>query len=109
MEDQLLQQCFNLVLVDSDQKFDAVFDKYYSFLSDKYLVTVANVVGNSTKKALAKPYLIQKITDELLKVENISITPRLTEECKRLLVDTDDRILDVELNSYIRVLTDNRK
>jgi len=37
----------NLAKVDSEQKFDAVFDKYYSFLNDEYMVTVANVVGNS--------------------------------------------------------------
>ncbi|MFB0552246.1 MAG: hypothetical protein ACETWQ_02930, partial [Phycisphaerae bacterium] len=43
--------------------------------------------GHSGKIALAKPYLIQKITDELLKVENISTTPHLTEECKRVIAE----------------------
>src|SRR4030067_2803856 len=46
----------NLCAVDVDNKFDATFDKYYGFLNDEYLVTVANVVGNSAKIALAKPY-----------------------------------------------------
>jgi hypothetical protein len=50
------------------------------------MITVANVVGNSSKIAQAKPYLIPKITDELLKVENIPTTLHLTEECKRLIV-----------------------
>jgi len=77
----------NLTRVDKDAKFDAIFDKYYSFLNDEYMVTVANVVGHSGKIALAKPYLIQKITDELLKVENISTTPHLTEECKRVIAE----------------------
>jgi hypothetical protein len=77
----------NLAKVDADKKFDAVFDKYYSFLNDAYMVTVANVVGNSAKIALAKPYLAQKITEELLKVENISTTPHLTEECKRVIAE----------------------
>jgi hypothetical protein len=77
----------NLAKVDADKKFDAIFDKYYSFLDDAYMVTVANVVGNSAKIALAKPYLIQKITNELLKVENISTTPHLTEECKRVIAE----------------------
>ena len=70
----------NLTKVDEDRKFDAIFDKYYSFIDDEYLVTVANVVGHSGKIALAKPYLIERITNELLKVENISITPHLTEK-----------------------------
>lgn len=63
------------------------FDKYYSFLNDEYMVTVANVVGHSGKIALAKPNLIPKITNELLKVENISTTPHLTEECKRVIAE----------------------
>jgi hypothetical protein len=77
----------NLARVDRDKKFDAIFDKYYSFINDAYMVTVANVVGNSGKIALAKPYLISKITNELLKVENISTTPHLTEECKRVIAE----------------------
>ena len=77
----------NLAKVDGNKKFDAIFGKYYSFLNDVYMVTVANVVGNSAKIALAKPYLAQKITKELLKVENISTTPHLTEECKRVIAE----------------------
>ena len=77
----------NMAKVDVDRKFDAVFDKYYSYLNDAYMVTVANVVGNSAKIALAKPHLIKKITNELLKVEKISTTAHLTEECKRVIAE----------------------
>jgi len=77
----------NLARVDEDKKFDAAFDKYYSFVNNEYMVTVANVVGHSGKIALAKPYLIDKITSELLKVDAISLTPHLTEECKRVITE----------------------
>jgi hypothetical protein len=77
----------NLCKVDKDQKFDSVFDRYYSFLNDSYMVTVANVVGNSGKIATSKPYLLHKITTELLKVENISVKPHLTEECKKVIIE----------------------
>ncbi len=77
----------NLTRVDTKKRFDAVFDKYYSLLNDGYMVTVANVIGNSSKIALAKPYLIDKITNELLKVETLSITPHLTEECRRIVAE----------------------
>jgi hypothetical protein len=77
----------NLTKVDEDKKFDAVFDRYYGFLNDAYMVTVASVVVNSARIALAKPHLTQKITNELLKVENISTTPHLTEECKRVIAE----------------------
>jgi hypothetical protein len=88
----------NLARVDADNKFDAVFGKYYSFLDDEYMVTVANVVGNSGKIALAKPYLIPEVTEELLKVQNLSTTPHLTEECKRVIaqqaIKTFDQFFD---------------
>lgn len=77
----------NIAKVDRNQQFDAVFDRYFGFLNDEYMVTVANVVGNSGKIALSKPYLIPKITEKLLKVENISVTPHLTEECRRVIVE----------------------
>jgi len=77
----------NLAGVDKDKKFDDVFDKYYSFLNDEYMVTVANVVGNSGKIARAKPYLINKIANELLKVDDLSATPHLTEECIRVIAE----------------------
>jgi len=85
----------NLAKVDKDRKFDAIFDKYYSFLNDEYMVTVANVVGHSGKIALAKPHLIQKITNELLKVENISTTPHLTEECKKVIAEKAIKSFDL--------------
>ena len=85
----------NLTQVDADNKFDAIFDKYYSFLENDYMVTVANVVGNSGKIALAKPYLIPKITDELLKVQDISTSPHLTEECKRVIAQHTIKTLDL--------------
>jgi hypothetical protein len=88
----------NLAAVDVDKKFDAAFDKYYGFLDAEYMVTVANTVGNSAKIALAKPYLIPRITAELLKVETVSLSPHLTEECKRVIaekaVETFDEFFD---------------
>lgn len=77
----------NLCAVDKCKKFDAAFDKYYGFLNNGYLVTVANVVGNSSKIVLAKPYLTGRITNELLKVEDIATTPHMTDECKRVVAE----------------------
>ena len=85
----------NLTKVDVDKKFDAVFGKYYHLMNDGYMVTVANVVGNSSTIALAKPYLVPKITDELLKIEDISITPNLTEECKRVMAQKAIKSIDL--------------
>jgi len=77
----------NLAKIDEENKFDSIFEKYYGFLDNEYMVTVANIVGNSGKIALAKPHLTQKITDKLLTIENISTTPHLSEECKRVITE----------------------
>jgi hypothetical protein len=75
----------NLTAADSEGKFDAVFDKYYDFLGNDYMVTVANTVGNSAVIAKNKPYLANRIIFELLKVQNLQTTPHLTEECKLVI------------------------
>jgi len=85
----------NLTKIDKNKKFDLIFDKYYSFLNDEYMVTVANVVGHSGKIALAKPYLIPKITKELLKVETIKTTPHLTDECKKVIAEKAIQSIDM--------------
>jgi len=92
----------NLAKVDKNGKLDAIFSKYYSFINDDYMVTVANVVGNSGKIALAKPHLIEKITNELLKVENLSTTPHLTEECKRVIAEAAIKSFNLFYNKIKR-------
>jgi hypothetical protein len=77
----------NLTAVDAEKKFDKIFDKYYSYLGSEYMVTVANVVANSAKIAESKPYLTQKIITQLLKVQNLKITPHLTKECKLVIAE----------------------
>jgi hypothetical protein len=76
-----------LTRVDTRKKFDLIFDKYYSFLQNEYMVTVANVVGNCGIIARAKPYLIPRITQELLKVEQLKTGPHLTAECKLVIAE----------------------
>ena len=77
----------NLTKIDKDNKFEQIFDKYYSFINNDYMVTVANLVGHSGNIALAKPHLINRITNELLKVEKIKTTPHLTPECKNVIAE----------------------
>jgi hypothetical protein len=84
----------NLTKVDTEKKFDVIFGKYFSYLNDEYMVTVANLVTHSGKIGLSKPYLIQKITNELLKVENISLSPHLTEECKRVIIEKTIKVFN---------------
>ena len=77
----------NLAKVDNKQKIASIFDRYFRLLENDYMITVANVVINSGKIALAQPFLIDRVTRELLSVEDIDITPHLTEECKRVIIE----------------------
>jgi len=85
----------NLTKVDSRDKFDSIFEKYYLLLDNDYMVTVSNVVNSSGKIAQAKPHLAQKIAEKLLSVEHISTTPRLSEECKRVIAEHAIRSFDM--------------
>lgn len=76
----------NLARIDAEKKFDRIFPKYYGFLRDEAMITVGHVIDNSGKIAKAKPYLARRITNELLRVEKISLTPHLTQECKNILL-----------------------
>ena len=85
----------NLTKVDTENKFDNIFEKYYRLLDNEYMVTVANVVGNSGKIALAKPHLMNQIVEKLLTVEKISTTPHLSSECKRVITEHTIKTFDL--------------
>lgn len=73
----------NLSKVDNKNKFDKIFDKFYSFITDPAMTTAANVSKGSSIIAKAKPYLTKNITNQLLKV---LLTKYKTEECKNILL-----------------------
>jgi hypothetical protein len=72
----------NLIDVDTDKKFDTIFDKYYSLISDEVMITAGHVVDNSGKIALSKPQFQNEITKHLLSVDKINRDP----ECNNILI-----------------------
>ncbi len=71
----------NLSSVDRDGKFEKVFDKYFAPIPGPVLITAANTIGSAAKIALAKPELTDKISHEILKVENAKYQ---TDECRNI-------------------------
>jgi hypothetical protein len=61
----------NLTKVDKANKFEKIFDKYYSLLDDKSFITAAYVSAASGKIARAMPKLQTKITNRLLNIDKI--------------------------------------
>lgn len=77
----------NVAKMDNEKKIDDIIQKYFSFLNNEYMITVANAIGNLGKIALVKPYLTNLIVDKILKVENVKLTAHLTEECRRVIIE----------------------
>lgn len=71
----------NLTAVDSKNKFEKIFNKYFSPISGPIMITAANVIKGSAKIALAKPKLTEKVARELLKVEKAKYQ---TTECRNV-------------------------
>jgi hypothetical protein len=57
-----------LVKIDAEGKFEAIFDDYYGILESGSTIAAANLVKNSGKIALAKPALEPQITEKLLNI-----------------------------------------
>jgi hypothetical protein len=77
----------NLTAVDSENKFDKIFKKYYLPVIGPAMISAANVIGSSGKIVLAKPYLTEKIVKEILKVQKAKYIHqgKLSSECKNIV------------------------
>lgn len=73
----------NLSSVDTENKFDKIFNKFYGLLADESMITAGHVIDSSGEIARAKPHLQDKITKELLRVEKIEYK---TSECRNILL-----------------------
>ena len=72
----------------TDLIIDKIFEEYYAPITGQVMVTASNVIGGSVKIALAKPYLTQKITQEILKVEKAKFLyhGELSPECRNVAI-----------------------
>jgi len=73
----------NLTVVDSDDRFNKIFRKFYDQLDEGNLITAGHVVDSSSIIAHAKPEFRDEIVKELLRVHEI---PLPTEECRNILI-----------------------
>ena len=59
----------NLTRIDTDNKFEKIFDRYYQLLDDRSMITAIYAASNSGKIVKAKPALETKITSTLLNID----------------------------------------
>jgi hypothetical protein len=71
----------NLAVVDSKNRFDIIFEKYYKLIDDDSMITAANLVGHSGKIAKVKPKLQERITNKLLSIDRT----HHSSECRNII------------------------
>ncbi len=59
----------NIVMVDAENKFEKIFDKYFGNIDGNRTMVAGQAALNSGKIAKAKPNLQTKITERLLNIE----------------------------------------
>jgi len=77
----------NLSIIDSKNHFEKIFNNYYAPVKGRMMVTAANIVGNSWKIAQAKPNLIDRIIDKILKIEKAKYEHKgeMSPECNNVV------------------------
>jgi hypothetical protein len=78
----------NLTSADTDQKFEAIFRKYFDPIVGPTMVTAANIIGSSVAIARAKPILTRAIVEEILKVEKAKYKLKgiVSPECRNVAI-----------------------
>jgi hypothetical protein len=71
----------NLTCVDTDKKFEKIFNKCYDMLNDESMIPAANLAGISGRIAMEKPHLQGRIINKLLKIDDT----RHSSECKNII------------------------
>lgn len=59
----------NLVRIDTEKKFEKIFEKFFGILNDKSMIPAVWIAANSGKIAKAKPELQTRITNKLLTID----------------------------------------
>ena len=72
-----------LVRVDAEDRFEAIFDKYFAPVGGPIMITAANVIRGGALVALAKPRLAGRIAREIMKIARARYQ---TPECRNVAI-----------------------
>ncbi len=77
----------NLVRIDTDSKFEEIFDTYYRLLDDEGVIPASHLALNSGKIAKAKPELQTEITSRLLRIDETHHKPERRDLIKGYIIE----------------------
>jgi hypothetical protein len=93
----------NLTRIDTENKFERIFDDYYRLLNDKSMIPAAWVADYSGKIARAKPELQTRITDKLLSIDETHHHPERRDLIKAGAIESFDEYFE-EAEDQKRIL-----
>jgi hypothetical protein len=82
-----------LVAIDTDNKFEKIFGKYFRLLDDQSVIVAIYVAQASGRIALAKPAFQKGITDILLAVDKTHHLPGRRELIKAGIIESFDKYM----------------
>lgn len=88
----------NLTRIDTEDKFDRIFDKYFSLLNDKSMIPAVWIAANSGKIARAKPELQTRITNMLLTIDQTHHHPERRDLIKGSAIESFDEYFEEAKN-----------
>jgi len=76
----------NLVSVDHEDTFSAIYEDYFGLIREAQMITASNVIGNAWKIVFARPAWEKDITERLLEVPGITYFNKgePSPECNRI-------------------------
>jgi hypothetical protein len=88
----------NLTRIDTEDKFDRIFDKYFSLLNDKSMIPAVWIAANSGKIAKAKPELQTRITSILMTIDRTHHHPERRDLIKGGAIESFDEYFEEAKN-----------
>jgi hypothetical protein len=76
-----------IIGVDTENRFEQIFDQYYDLLDDKSVITASYIAGTSGRIARAKPSLQSRITSRLLSIDETHHPPERRDLIKGFAVE----------------------
>jgi hypothetical protein len=84
----------NLTRIDAENKFDRIFDEYFSLLDDKSMIPAVWIAANSGKIAKAKLELQTRITKKLLTIDQTHHHPERRDLIKGSAIESFDEYFE---------------
>ncbi len=93
----------NLTRIDTENKFEKIFDEYYGLLDDKSMIPAAWIADYSGRIARAKPGLQTRITEKLLSIDKTHHHPERRDLIKAGAIESFDEYFE-ETKDQKRIL-----